>query len=47
LNEQGKWVIEQNPAAVNENDDELSQLGGVGHCFAWHVRVSFGFYFNY
>ena len=24
-----------------------SQLGGVGHCFAWHVQVSFGFYFNF
>ena len=22
-------------------------LGGVGHCFAWHVRVSLGFYFNF
>jgi hypothetical protein len=22
------------------------QLGGVGHCFAWHVRVSLGLYFN-
>jgi hypothetical protein len=21
-----------------------SSLGGVGHCFAWHVQVSFGFY---
>jgi hypothetical protein len=21
-------------------------LGGVGHCFAWHVRVSLGLYFN-
>jgi hypothetical protein len=21
-------------------------LGGVGHCFAWHVRVSLGFYLN-
>ena len=26
MNEQGKWVIEQNPTAVNENDDELSQM---------------------
>src|ERR1700733_10462498 len=23
------------------------RLGVVGHCFAWHVRVSFGFYFNF
>jgi hypothetical protein len=22
-------------------------LGGVGHCFAWHVRVSIGLYFNF
>jgi hypothetical protein len=22
-------------------------LGGVGHCFAWHVRVSFNFNFNF
>jgi hypothetical protein len=22
------------------------KLGGVGHCFAWHVRVSLGFYFK-
>ena len=22
-------------------------LGGVGHCFAWHVRVSLGFYLNF
>jgi hypothetical protein len=22
-------------------------LGGVGHCFAWHVQVNFGFYFNF
>jgi hypothetical protein len=22
-------------------------LGGVGHCFAWHVRVNLGFYFNF
>jgi hypothetical protein len=25
----------------------LSTLGGVGHCFAWHVQVSLGFYFNF
>ena len=24
-----------------------SILGGVGHCFAWHVRVNLGFYFNF
>jgi len=24
-----------------------NQLGGVGHCFAWHVRVGLGFYFNF
>jgi len=24
-----------------------AQLGGVGHCFAWHVWVNFGFYFNF
>ena len=22
-------------------------LGGVGHCFAWHVRVRFGFCFHF
>jgi hypothetical protein len=22
-------------------------LGGVGHCFAWHVQVSIGLYFNF
>src|ERR1700729_75553 len=22
-------------------------LGGVGHCFAWHVRVNLGFCFNF
>ena|SRR5258705_10917817 len=22
-------------------------LGGVGHCFAWHVRVNLGFYFSF
>jgi len=22
--------------------EDLSQLGGVGHCFAWHVRVPSG-----
>ena len=22
-------------------------LGGVGHCFAWHVRVSLVFYINF
>jgi hypothetical protein len=22
-------------------------LSGVGHCFAWHVQVNFGFYFNF
>jgi hypothetical protein len=22
-------------------------LGGVGHCFPWHVRVSLGFYLNF
>jgi hypothetical protein len=23
------------------------KLGGVGHCFAWHVQVCFGFCFNF
>ena len=23
------------------------QTWGVGHCFAWHVRVNLGFYFNF
>ena len=23
------------------------ELGGVGHCFAWHVRVNLGCYFNF
>ena len=22
-------------------------LGGVGHCFVWHVQVNLGFYFNF
>jgi hypothetical protein len=26
---------------------ELLPLGGVGHCFAWHVWVSLSFYFNF
>jgi hypothetical protein len=25
----------------------LALLGGVGHCFAWHVRVRFGFCFHF
>jgi hypothetical protein len=25
----------------------LKILGGVGHCFAWHVQVNLGFYFNF
>jgi hypothetical protein len=25
----------------------LNKLGGVGHCFAWHVRVSLIFCFNF
>ena len=25
----------------------LSNTWGVGHCFAWHVRVNLGFYFNF
>jgi hypothetical protein len=33
------WFITFSPAD--------NRLGGVGHCFAWHVRVSFGFYFNF
>src|SRR5882672_1143039 len=24
-----------------------SGLGGVGHCFAWHVRVNLSFYFSF
>jgi hypothetical protein len=27
--------------------DLHKQLGGVGHCFAWHVQVSLGFYFKF
>jgi hypothetical protein len=26
---------------------KYSVLGGVGHCFAWHVRVNLGFYFSF
>jgi hypothetical protein len=34
---------------ISNIDNILFQniLGVVGHCFAWHVRVSFGFYFNF
>ena len=30
-----------------QHSANVSKLGGVGHCFTWHVRVNFGFYFNF
>jgi hypothetical protein len=30
---------------VKEGKGNNNRLGGVGHCFAWHVQVSLGFYF--
>jgi hypothetical protein len=40
-------VFTQNPEifVIDSLLDYL--LGGVGHCFTWHVRVSLGFYFNF
>jgi hypothetical protein len=48
------WILLKKPVQTQFKPfhlEEITQppfqpLGGVGHCFAWHVRVSLDLYFN-
>jgi hypothetical protein len=57
-NSNQSWLMRMRPIVRLSGNQQLAShlsspcltsaiLGVVGHCFAWHVRVSFGFYFNF
>jgi hypothetical protein len=35
------------PLLMDRFSSYSKKLGGVGHCFTWHVQVNLGFYFNF
>ena len=41
------YIESRSPDPLNKSHLGISHTWGVGHCFAWHVRVNLGFYFNF
>ena len=44
---QGVWTIKHTEAFLKLKSSLISELGGEGHCFAWHVQVSLFFFFKF